>query len=100
MKNIWVVKISGADVATRCTTILIINRIDLGKLIPRSAHTTNCGSQSGKSQICADNCVISLSVIILNLLDENKIGAVKVANDVVRNVDQMIRPSPQVLHIV
>ena len=44
--------------------------------------------------------VVGFSIVVLDLLDKDQVGATKVVDDMVGNVDQVSRASPEVLDIV
>lgn len=44
--------------------------------------------------------VVGFSIVVLDFLDKDQVGATKVVDDMVGNVDQVSRASPEVLDIV
>lgn len=88
------------NVAARLAAILVVDGLNLGKVVSDSGCLLNGAREGGEGYVGRSHAVIGGPRVVLDLLDEDEIGVAELVDNLVNNARKMGRVRCQVLRIV
>lgn len=91
-KDVWVVQVSVANVASWLAAVLIVDWVDVNERVVGSGRcSVDRVSKGCEGHICVDHGIVGWTVVILDFLQEDQIGRSKVVGDIVRDGVKIVR---------